>query len=146
MARFDTSGLDDVFAQMQNLGEAAGEVADEMLISSAEIVKQAWKRAAQIHGHKRTGGMIESIGYPKKPKAIKGLRSIDIYPIGNTPGRKEKDGSPLRYAATAFRLHYGTSKHPGSHWIDTADRLSEKPVEENMQKMWEDHLKKKGLI
>lgn len=146
MSRFDTSGLDNLITQMYQMGEQAGDVADDMLMSSAEIVKKCWKRAALQAGHKITGGLIDSIGYPRKPKGIKGIKTIDIYPQGNSPTAKEKGGKPARYAAIAFRIHYGTSKHPGSRFIDNADAMSAKPVEENMKKKWNNFLAKKGMI
>ena len=136
MARFDTSGLDDVLADMKRLGELEGETADKMLMAGAEQVKKAWKSSAEKHRHRDTGDMIESIGYPRKPKTVYGVRAIDIYPQG-------KDRKGVRNAEKAFILHYGTKKKPGSHWVDDADEMAAPLVTQAMTEIWDEHLKGK---
>lgn len=132
MARFDTSGLDDLFLEMEREAELVGEIADEMLLAGAEIVKQEWKKSAERHGHRDTGALIESIGYPIKPKTAKDIRKIDIYPQG-------KDAKGTRNAEKAFILNYGTPRKgkPGSHWVDDADAASAEPVEKAFKEIWE---------
>jgi len=132
MARFDTSGLDALVAEMEQAGELAGAIADEMLIAGAEAVKQAWQQAAEQHGHRDTGAMIASIGYPRGPQTVGDVKSIDIYPQG-------VDGHGVRNAEKAFILHYGTSKRPGSHWVDTADAICDGTVIPAMAAVWESH-------
>jgi len=61
--------------------------------------------------------MIASIGYPRRPKDVGGIREIDIYPQG-------VNANGVRNAEVAFVLHYGTSRRPGSHWVDDADTLA----------------------
>ena len=129
MARFDTSGLDDVLSQMQRMGEESGEAATAMLQAGAEQVKQAWREAAQMHGHRDTGDMIESIGFAKTPKTMGYVKYIEIYPQG-------KDSHGERNATVAFVLHYGTSRYPGSRWIDDADRISEERAIPVMREIW----------
>ena len=68
MARFDTSGIDDIIDQLVRMGEGTGEIADSMLMAGAEEVKKAWKQAAKSHKLKDTGDMINSIGYANSPK------------------------------------------------------------------------------
>ena len=130
MARFNTSGLDGVLEEMKKESQLVGQTADAMLMAGAEQVKQAWKRAAQEHGHVRTGAMVESIGYPNDPKKIGDVLSIDIYPRG-------KDAKGVRNAEKAFVLHYGTSKMPGSGWVDDADKYSEETAIPAMVAVWE---------
>ncbi len=130
MARFDTSGLDDLFAEMEREAELVGETADEMLMAGAEIVKEEWRKSAQRHGHKDTGDLIESIGYPRAPKTAKDIRSIDIYPQG-------KDRKGVRNAEKAFILNYGTSRKAGSRWVEDADAHSAEPVERVFKMIWE---------
>lgn len=133
MARFDTSGLDEVIQQMKRLGELTGPTADRMLMAGAEQVKTAWKRAAEIHHHKDYGDMIASIGYPKNPKTVSDIRTIDIYPIG-------KDRTGTRNAEKAFILHYGTKSRLGSRWIDDADRIAGPLVQAEFERIWDEHL------
>jgi len=126
VARFDTSGLDDVLAEMKELGQLTGEVADTMLMAGAEIVAQC----------RLTGDMIASIGYPRQPSQAGDVRMIDIYPQG-------RDSTGTRNAEKAFILHYGTSKIPGSHWIDDADALAGPRVEAKWREIWNDYLSKR---
>ena len=137
MARFDTAGIDDIIQSLIQMGEGSGELADELLLAGAEEVKQAWKTAALQHGLKDTGDMINSIGYPREPKDINGIRSIDIYPQG-------KDRKGVRNAEKAFIWHYGTSKRPGKHWIDDADKLSAPEVERVFTEKYDEFLQKEG--
>ena len=138
MARFDTSGLDGVLAEMKREEQLVGPAADAMLMAGAEEVKKAWQRAAREHGHHDTGAMIESIGYPNQPKKANDVHSIDIYPTGKDSGGKHKN-KPVRNAEKAFILNYGTSEHPGSGWVDDADKYSEQTAIPAMVAVWENY-------
>jgi hypothetical protein len=139
MARFDTSGLDDIIDAMAALDLLESEVADKMLMAGAEVVKQSWRVAAGMHGLKWSGDMIESIGFARKPKMINGIKTIDIYPQG-------KDKRGVRNAEKAFIHHYGSSRHKATHWVDDADEMSAEPVTEAMAGVYFDYLKEKELI
>lgn len=159
MARFNTSGFDEIIREVTALGAGTEEVGRRMLQAGAEEVQKAWRAAARKHGLKDTGAMIESIGYAKEPKTVSGIRSIDIYPQG-------KDRKGVRNAEKAFILHYGTSskasqkkgeltawrKHkkyrnpgiPATHWVDDADDMSAEPVKNAFETIWDDFLKGGG--
>ncbi len=139
MARFRTDGVDDIIQQMKELGELAGETADKMLHAGAEEVKKAWETEAQIHDFIDTRDMIDSIGFPSKPKTIKDMKVMDIYPQG-------KDRKGVRNAEKAFILHYGSSSIDSSHWVDDADERAEEPATKAMSEIWDEALKKKGII
>ena len=135
MARFSTDGIDQIAAEMAWMGEAAGEVADEMLLAGAEEVKRAWKETAERHGYRETGDMIESIRADKAPKSdANDVRRINVYPRG-------KDRKGVRNAEKAYVLHYGTSKIHGSHWVDEADQDADPMVQDVFEKIWDRHLK-----
>lgn len=151
MARFKVTGLDSLIEQMKNLGELKGDVANRMLMAGAEEVRKAWQKAARTHGHVLTEQMIDSIGYARTPTEIGGVKSIDIYPLGHSTytesrGVRKPRKKTVRNAEIAFILHYGTSSRPGSRWVDTADELSEAPVQAAMEAIWNEYLKEKGLI
>lgn len=137
MARFETEGIDEIIDALVRMGEESGPIADEMLMVAAEEVKTSWQIAAGLHGHRVTGDLISSIGYPRAPKTISGIRTIDIYPQG-------KDRKGVRNAEKAFILHYGTSKNPGSRWIDDADKESGPRVQRAMEAVFDKHFEKKG--
>lgn len=134
MARFDVSGLDETIAVMKRLGQMEGKAADAMLMAGAEEVRKAWRRSAEEHRHRDTGDMIASIGFPRTPKDVGSIRSIDIYPQG-------KDKRGIRNAEKAFILHYGTKKIKGSRWVDDADRYSEETVVPAMIRVWDNYMK-----
>lgn len=135
MAQFSTDGIDSIAEEMAWMGEAAGEVADEMLLAGAEEVKRAWKETAERHGYRETGDMIESIRADKAPKSdANDVRRINVYPRG-------EDRKGVRNAEKAFLLHYGTSKIHGSHWVDEADQDAGPMVQDVFEKIWDRHLK-----
>lgn len=138
MARFETAGLDDVLRQMKELGELDGDIADKMLLDGAEQVRIAWKASAEKHKHRDTGDLIASIGYQRTPKTVGDVRTIDIYPQG-------KDRKGIRNMEKAFVLHYGTSRRPGSRWIDDADEAAGPMVQQAMEADWKDYLKERGF-
>jgi hypothetical protein len=81
--------------------------------------------------------MLESIGYPRKPKTAGDVRSIDIYPQG-------KDRKGVRNAEKAFINHYGTKTKPATHFVDIADELSGPLVQAVYERIWEEFLKGQG--
>lgn len=116
MARFDMSGLDEVINRMRALENGAEDAERAMIEAGAREVARAWKQAAEEHGLRDTGEMIESIGPGKIHTG--GFVYCDIYPQG-------KDHKGVRNAEKAFRLHYGWSSFKGTRWVDDADRYSE---------------------
>lgn len=137
MARFETSGLDNMISEMQRLGQDMGEVAKRMVDAAVEEIKDAWKDSAEKHGHRDTGAMIDSVGYPNPVYKVGDALARDVYPQG-------KDGRGTRNAEKAFILNYGTSKIKPSHWVDEADENAEPLVEEKLLNIWDEHLNAAG--
>ena len=137
MARFDTSGLDDVVRYLERMDMTTGELADRMLLAGAAEVREAWQEAATLHKHRLTDQMYHSINYARTPKTVEGVRMIDIYPQG-------KDDKGVRNAEKAFITHYGTSTRPGSRWIDDADEISGRTVVPAMLRVYEDYMRDIG--
>lgn len=133
MARFDTSGMDDLLADMQRMGENTGPAAEAMTLAAAEVIKGCWQRAAEEHGLRDTGDMIASIGYPRAPTNFGDALGIDVYP-------QNKDHKGVRNAEKAFIQHYGSSRTPATYFVDDADAYSEELVPEVLQAMWDEFL------
>lgn len=133
MARFEVEGMDEIIRQMRSMQQLTGKVAEAMLMAGAEEVREAWRESAEKHKHRDTGQLIESIGYPRRPKAASDMLSIDIYPQGT-------NDRGIRNAEVAFVLHYGTTKMPGSGWVDDADTISGPRVTSAMQRIWAEYL------
>lgn len=138
MARFETEGLEKLIADITAAGEGMGELADTILMAMAAEVAVAWQEAAGEAGHRDTGDMIKSIGYPRKPKVIDDVKTIDIYPQGT-------DRKGVRNAEKAFILHYGTSRRKGSHFVDRADEKSAPAVLEVGERFWNQYLNGKDI-
>lgn len=131
MAQMNVTGLDAVIRDMARLGEMTGKAADAMLMAGAAVYQERWKHSAEEHGHVDTGDMVAAIGYPRTPKTIKDVRTIDIYPLG-------KDRKGVRNAEKAFILHYGSSSIKGSRWIEDAERDAEQPAAIAMMDVWDE--------
>lgn len=126
MARFNTSGLDGIIRDVARLGQAGEEIGESMLLAGAEEVKKSWKQAAMRHGYWKTGDMINSVGYRRKPKNVGGVKIVDIYPQGT-------DRKGVRNAEKAFILHYGSSSINGTSWVDEADEDAGPKVQDAME-------------
>ncbi len=133
MARFDTSGINKLIDDVIKLGDVGQEIGDDMLMAAAEEVKQAWQKSAWRNKHIATSDMVNSIGFPNKPKTVSGIRTVDIYPQG-------KDKKGVRNAEKAFILHYGSSRIKGTHWVDEADENAGPKVQEAMENVFDDYL------
>ena len=142
MARFDCSGVENIIAEMEKLGEDVGPLADEMLMKAAEIVADEWKKSAKKHGLYVTHQMHDSIGYPKKPTKVGEVRSIDIYPKGRRRTKKGRAGP--RNTEVAFINNYGTSKRKATHFIDEADEISGEKVAEMYDKKFTDFINRRN--
>lgn len=137
MARFDTTGLDDIIHSMQRMGEEVGPVAEEMCMAAVEEIRDAWKEAAEAHGFHDTGAMIDSIGFGPAPVRAGAILYNDVYPQG-------RDAKGVRNAEKAFILHYGSSRISPSYWVDEADAASEAPVQERIEAIWDRFLNSGG--
>ena len=129
MARFDTSGLNDLVKDMTKMGQRSGAMAEAMVKTAGMEIRDSWKRTAEKHKYRKTGAMIDSIGMPEGVQTIGDSSFVDIYPQG-----KDKNGT--RNAEKAFILHYGTSRIRPSYWTDEADDASEPVVGEKLDNMW----------
>ncbi len=137
MARFEVDGLDDLFAEMNRMGELYGATTDEMLVVGGETVKEEWKKSAERHKHRVTGDMIESITYSRQPKKVQDIKSVDIYPQG-------KGSNGVRNAEKAFIANYGTTSQQASNWVDEADQASEEKVYSKFEEIWNKRLEEIG--
>ena len=150
MARFKTEGLQELIDDMEEMGQTTGDLAQKMLLAGAEEIKISWKKAVEIHKVKLTGQTLNSIDYSRSPKKTGDILSIDIYPQGYSTytisnGIRYRRKTPVRNAEVAFVNHYGTRKHPGTFFVDTADDLSGPAVEKVCTDIWDTWLGKNGF-
>ena len=134
MAKFDTSGLQDLVNDLRKLGgEDADRAARAMTAAAAQEIADAWKESAEKHELRDTGAMIESIGFPDGVQNGGGVFMADVYPQG-------KDASGTRNAEKAFILHYGSSRLKPTYWVDEAVKAAEEPVQKRLQEIWDSFL------
>ena len=133
MARFDTSGMDGLIADLNHMEQQTGPLAEAMTMAAAEIIKGCWQRSAEEHGLRDTGAMIESIGYPRAPTNFGDALGIDVYPQG-------KDSKGVRNAEKAFVQHYGTGRVPATYFVDDADAYSEEAVPDALQAIMDEYI------
>lgn len=138
MAQMSTSGIDDLYNQLAQMGEQSNtKLIDEMLDAGADITVKAWKSAisAAIRTNRSTGATVESIGVSSKTRSA---ASIEVTALG-------KDEKGVRNAEKAFILHYGKDGQPGTRCIDTAEEKAEPAAIEKMQEILNDYFERNGL-
>lgn len=153
MARFSSSGLDEIIEDMEKMGQTTGALADKMLLAGAEQVKIAWKEAATKHGLRLTSQMFNSINYSRKIKTVRDVKQVDIYPMGMSTytqknGKKYARQEPVRNAEVAFINNYGTPDGTvkATHFVDTADDIAGPKVEEVLRKIYDEWLGENGYM
>lgn len=134
MARFETSGLDELMQQLRKMGQQSGDIAKAMILTGADEIKQAWQDSAEAHGLRDTGAMIESVAYDDEPRELGGALAVDIWPRG-------KDASGTRNAEKAFILNYGSSRIQATHWVDDAERAAEAAIVPAMEEVLDEYLR-----
>ena len=133
MARFETTGLDELIREMQRMGEDSGAVAETMVNAAAIEIRDAWRQSAENHGLIDTGSMINSIGSPGPVKSIGGVFSQTVSPQG-------KDAKGVRNAEKAFILNYGTTRYQATYWVDEAEMAAGPKVQQRLEQIWGEFL------
>lgn len=130
MARFEIQGMDEIIDQMRSMGELTGKVAEAMLAEGAEQSKRVWVSIAESYPLRRSGKMIDSIGYAKV-KQSGDESSIEIFPRGTSDGK--------RNAFKGFMVNYRDDAE-GTGWVNTVHEYEEQYIEQGMTKVWEQFL------
>lgn len=137
MPELKYDGIKDVIKEMVELGERTGEGAHRMLRIAAERMKFEWIEMIDRYKFIASGEMREKVGYPRKPKEVADVLSIDVYPQGKDP----KTG--VRNAEKAFILHYGRSNMNATHFVDHIVSGSSDEIEQLMIQAWRDFVMEK---
>ena len=129
MARVNTMGLSE---QLQGLNMLEGKIRpkiEQLLRDGAQITTNATKAAAEAHGLRRTGQMIDSIDSGNE-RIDSDSASIEVWPKGS---RRPKG----RNAEVGFIQHYGRSygqhHRAGTGFFDEGFNASDDQV----QAMWD---------
>lgn len=133
MARLITSGFDKLEEDLYKIEGNIDKLAVAMVQQGAELMAQQRAATARAYGHIKTGEMISSIGYAKKPRTIAGVVRNDVFARG-----KDNDGT--RNAEKEYLLHYGWSNYDGDHWVDEADQLGSEIAYDKMSAMMDRYI------
>lgn len=140
MANLSTSGLEELFDDLESVIELPDEVALEMLTAEAEVIAEAQAAEAVAMGVFRTGTTARSITHGKKLLTKDGERCLYVYPNGT-----RKDGNNRRIAEVAYVNEYGKEGQPARPFIKTANEKAADAAVDAAAKVYDDYLKSKNL-
>lgn len=133
-------GADELLRDLRKLGAEMPQVERQMLKAGGEEMAAAWRdeidrRGFISEGEKETEHMRDHITY--KLISRKGKLRAEI----TATGEVKRKNRIVRHAEKAFYLHYGTSKIPASHWIDSAEAQGMPPTSAAMAAVLDEKLK-----
>lgn len=168
MAVIKTEQLKELRQAIYKLSlEADKKLIEDMLNAGTPPVIKAWKKSMNNVIMPR-GTMVHYKGVSKsgrhydyyKPSRMTGesmamvqggisyektaVGASDVYPRG----KRKRGRVTTRNATIAFVLHFGTTKkkQAPTKFVDNATNSSSKECVDNMQKVFDSYLKKKGLV
>lgn len=147
MARLSTNGIAELCADLTGLGEAAGDLLEEMLNAEAMVVQEAQKKTAKSMGvydesGRNIGGhMADSITVSKRTyKSADGAVQY-VYPKGS----RSRGNSTSSNSEIAFINEFGKQRQPPRPFIRTANEASADKAVEAAEKVYDNFLKSKNL-
>ena len=134
---FETSGLEVVTRELQNLAANGGAMTTDMLDEGAKILEETWEAEIYARDYIDTGDMFDGVKRTEI-KAGTDQKSISVYPQGT--GR-----NGTRNAEKAFLLHYGWvagfEKQEGGHFVDAIKKNAEPKVHAAMEAVVDMYIK-----
>lgn len=131
MARLELEGLDETVEAMKRMGELTGQAANAMLMAGAAWIAQGIEKAARREGHKRSGDLIESIGYSASPKYVLDVPTIEVYARG-------KDREGVSNMDKAFVNNFGTTKLDETRFWEEGETEAEPDAVSGMTDVWDE--------
>jgi hypothetical protein len=142
MAKFQTSGLDEMVAKLQNAGGLDDKLVNEIMNAAGEImVTEIKKRVAQ------SGFATEDYVKSIKPTRIRKNKYGEPY-IQVTAEGNNKHGE--RRAAVLFILNYGRGPEygriTGTYFWTRGSQEAAKQVDKELEELLTQKLKERGLL
>lgn len=142
MAKFQTSGLDEMVAKLQNAGGLDDKLVNEIMNAAGEImVTEIKKRVAQ------SGFATEDYVKSIKPTRIRKNKYGEPY-IQVTAEGNNKHGE--RRAAVLFILNYGRGPEygriTGTYFWTRGSQEAAKQVDKELEELFTQKLKERGLL
>lgn len=165
MATFDTSGLDDLMFDLNEIGHIPNDVFDGMLTAGGEVIVKGQKAELQAQGLVgETKNLIASIGVHKKRHTAT-QHYVLIYPSGahhtyhartgtytkmnwgRAGGTKTKGGGTKTATNNdvGFVHEFGGHGNPARQWMRTANEKNVETAVEAEYAVYEKFMASKGL-
>lgn len=140
MAELSTSGLEELFSDLESIIELPDEVALEMLIAEAEVVAAAQEAEAKAMGVYDTGITANAITHGKKLIRKDGVKCLYVYQNGT-----RRDGNKRRIAEVAYVNEYGKENQQARPFVRTANEKSADAAIDAAAQVYDKYLKSKNL-
>lgn len=150
MANLKIHGLTELMKEIQAISELDnGELAKKMLKAGSEEVEKKWREKSETMHGRHTGRMKAAIKSTRIKKNKYG-RFVITYPMEPEYEIRIRRGKEvkMRHAAKAFYQHYGWTNNltgkfvAGDRWVDIIDMQAEPIVNNKMQSIFDEWLKK----
>ena len=109
MSRLEVEGLDGLIDDFEALAALPEEIIADMLNAEADVVEEAQKAEIKLLGLVDTGQLVESIRRTGKVVAVRGEKTLHVYPQG-----VRLDGK--RNAEIGFIHEYGAPHNKAANW------------------------------
>lgn len=140
MGAIYTSGIDDALAELERLEKDISPMLDEVMDTALQEVGGAWKQSMRLHGFappgrsgQGTGAMINSVGHTPIRKGKAG-RFAEVVADGT-------DSKGVSNDLKAFYQHYGTSSITPTYWLDDAEQMAEKALDDKLPEIYNRYMK-----
>lgn len=132
MAKFNTTGFEEIEKQFLRQSEIATKAVPLMLNAGADVLVEAQRKEADrlfgISGRSK-GDLVRSI---KKSKVTSTSVNATI-----TVAPEGKDSGGVRNAEKGFVLNFGRTNMTAQPWMDAANTKSEDKVHDAYNEVWE---------
>lgn len=138
MATLSVNGYEAFSLSMAELAELPDDVLDEMLRAEAAVIETEQRQSGERYGVRRTGRTLASIG-PGKIRRTSDGKAITVYPIGRNAKRDLT-------AMVAFLNEYGRPGQKPRPFIRDANERGAEKAAKAAEEVYDNYLRKKGLI
>lgn len=141
MAIVHVLGVNEEVARLNMLSEDVRPTAERLVREGADITVRETQKAAMTHGLRRTGQLIDSIGYDGVEVHSDSAR-IEVYPKGKRRGSKYTNAL-VGFVQDKGR-RYGKRSRPGTGFFKEGQTWSENEVQEHWEQGWNEFLARRG--
>ena len=147
MSRLEVEGLDGLIDDFEALAALPEEVISDMLNAEADVVEEAQKAEIKLLGLVNTGQLVESIRRTGKVVAVRGEKTLHVYPQGvRSDGKRNAEiGFIHEYGAPHGKGKTGNGGIKASKWMKNANEKCVAEAVERAAEVYDTYLKSKKL-